>query len=446
MKFFKILLRVLLGFISLQVWASNGNNHFSTKPFTLLDEKKHEATVEQANEDITAILLKLNELRKTTAKGDAEKEQELLLILQPFLSRPYLALGAQGESNWPVRTKDGSIEREHIQQDPVYRTDAFNCATLVETGLALMNSSSLSEFKKSIVNVEYGAAQLPESEALRYCNRNNFTSKDLNPVNQQHHYIQDITTQMPFPITTQTVSAWIDPEKWFLHLGKDLRSLQKNVRVFSDETGTDMVRRLREQYIQTYCPALKAKNVTMSYIPKQAFVLKEGNQYIPNQALLQKIPTPAIAEIVRDDDYWYSEGQLIQQKIGTGIIVSHLGFLYQAHFKQGEEIYQKITCEKNRRQRICNVQPVVCETASCDRLMFSHATDAYPNQFLYYKTTKGWVCRPEKPAQATTPYTFCNRVVAVPLGEYVTQQQNKQYSFMDNPSILGINVQKIITP
>lgn len=446
MKLFKMLLLVLLGCTSAYAWGDNFKNDSSSKPYTLLDEKKHDSTVAHANEDLTALLLRLNALRDATAKGDAEKEQELILILQKFLSRPYLALGAQGESNWPVSTKDGNIDREHIQQDPVYRTDAFNCTTLVETTLALMNSQNLSEFKKNIVNVEYGAAQLPTAEALRYCNRNNFASKDFNPVNQQHHYIQDITTQMPFPITTQTISAWIDPEKWFLQLGRDLKNLQKNVRVFSDETGASMVKRLQEQYIQTYCPALKAQNVTMSYIPKQALVLQKGNQYIANHALLQKIPTPAIAEIVRDDDYWYSEGQPIQQKIGTGIIVSHLGFLYQAHFKQGEEIYQKITCEKSRRQRICKVEPVICQAANCDRLMFSHATDAYPNQFFYYKTTKGWVCQREKPALATTPYTFCNRVVAVPFGDYLTQQQNRRFAFMENPSILGINVQKIITP
>ena len=40
-------------------------------------------------------------------------------------------------------------------QEPLYRTDKFDCVTFVDTILALINSHDLSQFKKNILRIRY---------------------------------------------------------------------------------------------------------------------------------------------------------------------------------------------------------------------------------------------------------------------------------------------------
>ncbi|WP_267257006.1 DUF1460 domain-containing protein [Coxiella endosymbiont of Ornithodoros maritimus] len=41
----------------------------------------------------------------------------------------------------------------HIQQDPLYRTDQFDCQTWVQTALALINVRNINDYEKNILAI-----------------------------------------------------------------------------------------------------------------------------------------------------------------------------------------------------------------------------------------------------------------------------------------------------
>ena len=90
---------------------------------------------------ITAIYQNLS------AKSSANIADRIVLISQCFLGQPYLG-GALGE---------GSGGR--FDQNPIYRTDGFDCLTLVNTVLALALSQSLSEFQNKMFQLNYYDAE-----------------------------------------------------------------------------------------------------------------------------------------------------------------------------------------------------------------------------------------------------------------------------------------------
>ncbi len=426
----------------IQLYQTSLKSH-SKKQYTVINEKNYHRIMQYSNNEISVVLENLTQIRQTLAASGQERNAELIAIIKKFTNKPYTLIGAQGEGDG-IYTITSHIDTRHIQQDPLYRTDAFNCMTLVETVIALFQSDNLDDFKQQILKIEYGTAQLPQSNQIHYCNRNNFTSKDFNPINQAHGYMKDITTILPFSEEAKTVSVSIDPNKWMYQQYKNSYLLRTSVRTFNAATGKLMAKRLTDHYVHQFCPRLKTKNVSMRYIPKSSLVkkMKQG-VYLPDRKRLQQIPTPAIAEIVRNDKKWVSKGRPIGYRVGTGIIVSHLGLLTHQTFTKGETIYQKILCNGKGPKRACHVIPVICQHAECPRLMFTHATDAYPDTFYYYKTAKGNVCGANKPS-AIKHYSYCNRVHSIPLGDYLAQKQYGRYLYMDNASLLGINFQKLI--
>ena len=101
--------------------------------FTLLKEKALQSTMIDSDRELFSLLHQLEE-----EPLSSQKEEKLIYIVEKFLDRPYVMVGAQGEG----------MEGNHLQEDPLYRTDGFNCTTFVEMGLALLNARDLPEFKK----------------------------------------------------------------------------------------------------------------------------------------------------------------------------------------------------------------------------------------------------------------------------------------------------------
>ena len=79
----------------------------------------------------------------------------------------------------------------------------------------------------------------------------------------------------------------------------------------------------------------------------------------------------------------------------------------------------------------------------CNELMFSHATDARPNGYYWYKQADGnYTCSSKLPAKNIS-YTQCNRVEQQPLFDYLTDYQYGSYWYMNNPSIIGIHIEQL---
>ncbi len=349
-----------------------------------------------------------------------------------FLDRPYAISGnTEGESNWPVTAMG---ETAHVKQDPIYRTDEFDCQTLVQTILALLHSTNLTTFQKTIIKVEYGGGGA--GNAIHYYNRNNFTSADFNKINESHGFLQDIS-----PKYLPVVHAVIDKDNWFKMQAK---KLQIGVRVLHNKEGSAMSKRFAN-YASLY--PFPKKNVSLSYYPKKYLVKCNTNlSYCrPNKRIINKLPTPAIIEITRDTHKWKVGGKLIADVIGTQLNVSHMGILYNETFHHGAVIYQKITCHIKGKRKICFVKPVICKKKQgCFEKMYLAATDAYPNNYYYYADTNGhYQCSAREPKHVTQP-VYCNRVLAMPIGAYLASYEYGAYHYMKNPSIVGIHLEKIL--
>ncbi len=429
----KKLLRIaiILLFVNIPVMS---NSRAAT--YTVLPVDEVQAIQQQSATEITQLIKQLkpeqsqNDYLNTIVKTAYEK----------FSNRSYAVTGAQGESNWcPGNFKKRNCV--HIQQDPIYHTDKFDCMTYVETVLGLINANNLDQYEKNFLMLAYGAAGLPASR-IHFYNRNNFVSADFNPVNHKTGLLTDVTSTGPLKSYARWVGDIIDRNKWFAKRAAKNATVYY-VRVLSAADGPAMVNRLQDNYPQKF-HQFKPEKVRISYIPKQAFFSEfSPKNFTPNQKLLDLIPTPAVAEIVRDDDLWFVGGKNIREIVGTGNNVSHLGLLYREHFAKNQLIYQKITCASSWRGKSCNVEPVVClKNEGCNELMFTHATDAYPHNFYYYPHHGKYVCTPKPPSGNTTPVN-CNHVVSVPLTAYLASKQFNQYTVMGNPSILGIHVEKI---
>ncbi len=83
-------------------------------------------------------------------------------ISKQFLGKPY-ALGALGEGS-----------QGYFDQAPLYRTDAFDCETYVDTVLALAFADNLSTFKQYIQKIRYRDGH------IAFVDRNHFTCLDWN--------------------------------------------------------------------------------------------------------------------------------------------------------------------------------------------------------------------------------------------------------------------------
>jgi hypothetical protein len=266
------------------------------------------SSIEQnANTSIHVLYQKLTDLPKDSM---AEK---INVISAQFISLPYV-LGALG---------DGSMAR--FDQFPLYRTDAFDCDTYVNTVLALALSDSLSTFQHCIRHVRY------KNGHVGYIYRNHFTSIDWNKNNQNDRILKDITldiknqNQQPIAKFAETL---INKPSWYEHLPlSTIRLQQKNI----------IVKKLRLAELKASGRKFKATLSTVPYLPLSVLFTENLE---PKTYLFAQIPHGAIIEIIRLN--WN-----LGDKIGTALDVSHLGFAIwkdgALYFRQASSTELKVT-------------------------------------------------------------------------------------------------------
>lgn len=416
--------------------ASLQSSAFVSSHYTLLNKTTYKNTVSASRNRVQQLLEILKPYRKTNTNT------QVALIVRELADIPYMHVGAMGEGDWQPSSLNYEPGAIHINQNPVYRFDGLNCQTFVQIAMALIHSKNLDEFDNNILKIAYGAAGNPDGDIVRFFNRNNFTDADFNPVNHRNGWLTDVTSQGPLAEYAKTMTATITRQRWFLY---QQRNLAKNVQVLSHSTGRAMVNRLETVYENLNFPGFDSEDIAISYLPKEWIASKQRNGgFQPNQELLAKIPTPAIAEIVRDPRKWNYFRIKIKDIIGSETTISHLGLLYRKTFRLGELIYQKTTCEVTaEKEKICQVTPITCQRKQCNELMFAHATDSLPIGYYWYQMGNGqYTCSPEKPAKGTH-YTLCNRIVALPFFDYLTDYQQGYYSSMDLHSIVGVHIEKL---
>lgn len=222
------------------------------------------------------------------------KEENILYWGESFLGVPYDASGPLGE---------GSQGR--FDQDPLYRFDAFDCTTFIETVLSLALSSNKEEFSNRINEIRY------EQGRVTYVTRKHISSLSWVPRNIEAGFFTDETEYFPFHFTKMARGV-VDYPNWLrFHRPDRLRlpGLSKD----------QLVERVEELQVlaQNYAP----EEVSLPYLSLEE-LLKDWELFKDH------VEGVYIMNIVRPN--WQ-----LSHLIGTNLHISHQGFL----FKEGDSLY-----------------------------------------------------------------------------------------------------------
>ncbi len=271
----------------------------------------HATATQYHNEELRANKI-INQLyHSLNGKPNLDLSTRITIISAQFLGKPYV-LGALGES----------IEGKY-DQSPLYRADAFDCETYVDTVIALALAQDLDEFKRRINQVRYRDGH------VSYIDRNHFTCLDWNQNNQRQGLVKDITTTLRdehHQMVAKYARGLIDKPAWYNH--KSIDTIRLNTRDSGEHAK-------RLESLKRKGSQLPRSTSIIPYIPLTALFDSTGKA---NQYLFNQIPNAAIIEIIRPN--WD-----LSQNIGTHLNVSHLGFVI---LKKGRLQFREASSTKGR--------------------------------------------------------------------------------------------------
>lgn len=269
----------------------------------------HQSNATEDQQQATAIISKLYHSLNQRQKFDMR--ERLQFISRQFLGKPYL-IGALGEG-----------KGARFDQEPRYRTDAFDCDTFVTTVLALALAKTENDFPQCMSRIRY------KNGKVDYLSRNHFTSVDWNSDNQKQGYLKDITlliknkNNQPIAKIAKTL---IDKPSWYAH-----RST-RDIRINPSDTQEQLKRLIELKYKGSKL----AKTLSLlPYLPLTELFNSQGKA---NEFIFAQIPDAAIVEIVRPN--WN-----LREKIGTNLNVSHLGFVF---WKNGIPYFREASSQYNQ--------------------------------------------------------------------------------------------------
>lgn len=244
------------------------------------------------DQELDAIITKVQTQKKLNLA------QRLDLISKTWLNRPY-SMYCLGEG-----------PHAEFDQRPLYRTDAFDCETFVDTTLALAHAKNLAEFKANMNRIRYHHAHVD------FLHRNHFTNIDWNQNNQDQHLIRDISQQIKYKnhSLSKISTTIINKKAWYRQLAL--------ARVFllppNEEQQKQKLMQLHQkaQFQGEFVSSL-------TYIPIKKLYDKQGH---PIQAIFHQIPHGSIIQIVTPRSH-------TKEKIGTDLDISHMGFVFHAKDK-----------------------------------------------------------------------------------------------------------------
>ena len=270
----------------------------------------HEPQEERlAEKDISQLYRSMNN------KLMIDMSTRITTISAQFLGKPYL-LGALGEG-----------AAGDYDQSPLYRTDAFDCETYVDTVVALALTHNPEQFKRRINQIRYHEGH------VSYVDRNHFTCLDWNLNNQHQGFLKDITTTFKnehHQTVAKFARAFIDKPAWYKH--KSTNDIRMNNMGLAAKLN-------RLESLKREGSHLPRASSVIPYLPLTALFNSAGKA---NKYLFNQIPNAAIIEIIRPN--WD-----LTQTIGTHMNVSHLGF---AIWERGTLFYREAS---STHQRILDI-------------------------------------------------------------------------------------------
>lgn len=214
---------------------------------------------------------------------------------EAFLDRPSLD-GPLGEG------ADGKYDR-----DPLYRTDGFDCTTLVETVMALSLSSDLRGFSERIDRIRYRDGK------VGYVTRNHFPDLDWIPNNRA--ILVDISEEVAGKGKVKIAEAIVSKRGWYAK--KKIGDIRR-----PDLTETQLPEILAD--FRREGEAFKDAPATIPYVPLTLF-FPEGTA---DPAAFDKIPSGSIVSIVRPNWDLTAGGGTHMNVSHQGLAIRKAGILY----------------------------------------------------------------------------------------------------------------------
>lgn len=201
--------------------------------------------------EIEAILARIAQIPNTTAQGVA---QRITAISESFLGRRYrldpLGEGPNGE----------------IDTDPLWRFDAFDCLTYVETVIALARSVSASEFFAEMNALRYRGA------TVSFAQRNHFMERDWLPNNLANGALADLSSKLGLPRAALTSN--LRRGEWFDRLAsRNGLKLATQQRLRALAGATSPLESVRLEYLRIAGVPATARLQALAALPPASLML-----------------------------------------------------------------------------------------------------------------------------------------------------------------------------
>ncbi len=222
----------------------------------------------------------------------------------------------------------GEGDRDSFDQDPIFRLDAFDCTTYLETVMALSLSNNEAEFTNNLIKIRY------KNSEISFVNRNHFPELDLMPNNISNGILQDATAVFGKDLML-TEKKEIDKKVWFQNL---------RINRISNNTVNYMGREKLLKELQSMGANFQKQSAEISFIPFEKFILKTDSGYSVNKSLLSKIKSGSFFNLVQV----YDKKDVFE---GTNLLVWHQGIFIRTNkgliirhaFPNGEQSVSEIS-------------------------------------------------------------------------------------------------------
>jgi hypothetical protein len=207
---------------------------------------------------------------------------------------------------------DGAGSR--FDQGPLFRFDAFDCTTFVETVLALATAKKASEFEKRLMRIRY------RNGKISFVERNHFPCVDWIAQNTQSGLLTDITNEIGQPWGTAIASAKITKKQWFEKLPLSI------IRV---EGISDSEREKRLAELHSAGARFAPVTPSVPYIVLEKIITRKA--VAPEEIARRKAEEADLAARLRTEEERAPQGETtpLEKKIHDELIDKRLRYLIQ---------------------------------------------------------------------------------------------------------------------
>lgn len=250
---------------------------------------------------------------------------KLKTIANFFLYKPYV-LEPLGEGIHAI-----------FSQQPLYRTDQFDCVTYVDTVLALHRASTLAAFKENILRIRYRNAMVDYRKRTDW-----FTDLEWIPNAQNLRWLKDITNDIVDTnkhVIAQSALTKIDKPNWYRT--RSMKTLQ-----LLSPVPSQAILQQRLTQLHQFGNECEAQASSLTYLPLTKILTSSGQL---SSFFTTQLPAFSIIIIVRPNWNIRDHFPGYPNGYGTNLNVSHLGLCLrdaqQYFFYHASSLQQRVVMQ-----------------------------------------------------------------------------------------------------